>query len=81
MATDSSILAWEIPWTEEPGKLQTMGCKRIRHNLVTKQQQIYLCIYLYTHTYISSNDWEVIEKSEKETRVINVVMDSSWPQQ
>ena len=27
MATDSSILAWEIPWTEEPDGLQSMGCK------------------------------------------------------
>ena len=27
MATDSSILVWRIPWTEEPGGLQSMGCK------------------------------------------------------
>ena len=27
MATQSSILAWKIPWTEEPGGLQSMGCK------------------------------------------------------
>ena len=27
MATHSSILAWRIPWTEEPGRLQCMGCK------------------------------------------------------
>ena len=32
MATHSSILAWEIPWTEEPGGLQSMGSKRVRHN-------------------------------------------------
>ena len=32
MATLSSILAWEIPWTEEPGGLQSMGSQRIRHN-------------------------------------------------
>ena len=32
MATHSSILAWEIPWTEEPGRLQFMGWQRIRHN-------------------------------------------------
>ena len=38
MATHSSILAWEIPWTEEPGGLQSMGSKRVRHDLVTKQQ-------------------------------------------
>ena len=39
MATSSSILAWEIPWTEEPGGLQAMDSQRVRHNLVTKQQQ------------------------------------------
>ena len=32
MATHSSILAWEIPWTEEPGGLQSMGSQRDRHN-------------------------------------------------
>ena len=38
MATDSSILAWEIPWTEEPGGLSPWGGKRIGHNLVIEQQ-------------------------------------------
>ena len=32
MATHSSILAWRIPWTEEPGGLQSMGLQRVRHN-------------------------------------------------
>ena len=32
MATHSSILAWKILWTEEPGKLQTMGSQRIGHD-------------------------------------------------
>ena len=32
MATHSSILAWKIPWTEEPGMLQSMGSQRVRHN-------------------------------------------------
>ena len=40
MATHSSILAWKIPWTQEPGGLQSMGSQRVRHNLVTKQQQL-----------------------------------------
>ena len=39
MATLSSILAWEIPWTEEAGRLQSRGSQKVRHNLVTKQQQ------------------------------------------
>ena len=32
MATHSSILAWKIPWTEEPGRLQFMGLQRVRHD-------------------------------------------------
>ena len=32
-----STLAWKIPWTEEPGGLQSMGGRRVRYNLVTKQ--------------------------------------------
>ena len=32
MATHSSILAWEIPWTEEPGRLQSTGSLRVRHD-------------------------------------------------
>ena len=32
MATHSSILAWGIPWTEEPGGLQAMGLQRVRHD-------------------------------------------------
>jgi len=38
MATHSSILAWEIPWTEEPGGLQSMGSQRVGHNLAIEQQ-------------------------------------------
>ena len=36
MATQSNILAWEIPWTEEPGWLQSMGSHRVGHDLATK---------------------------------------------
>ena len=32
MATHTSILVWEIPWTEELGRLQSMGLQRVRHN-------------------------------------------------
>ena len=32
MATHSSLLAWRIPWTEEPGGLQSMGSQRVRHD-------------------------------------------------
>ena len=46
MATFSSILAWDIPSTEEPGGLQSMGTQRIRHDLVTKQQH-YIDMIIY----------------------------------
>ena len=36
MATHSSILAWEIPWTEEPGGLQTMGLQRVGQDLAAE---------------------------------------------
>ena len=35
MATYSSILAWRTPWTEEPGRLQSMGSQRLRHDRAT----------------------------------------------
>ena len=40
MATHSSILAWEIPWTEKPGGLQSLGSQRVGHDLVTKHYHI-----------------------------------------
>ena len=36
MVTHSSILAWEVPWTEEPGGLQSMGSQRARHDLAAE---------------------------------------------
>ena len=42
MATHSSVVAWEIPWTEEPGGLQSTGSKKVGHSLETKQRQISL---------------------------------------
>ena len=43
MAIHSRILAWEIPWTEEPGGLQSIGLQRVGHDLATKSQ---------LHTYL-----------------------------
>ena len=39
ITTHSSILAWEIPWTEEPGGLQSKGSQRVKHDLGTNHQQ------------------------------------------
>ena len=39
MATHSSLLAWEIPWTEAAGRLQSMGSQRVGYNLAPQAQQ------------------------------------------
>ena len=44
MATHSSFLAWEIPWTEEPDGLQSMGLQRVGHDSLTKQQEQHIKI-------------------------------------
>ena len=50
MATHSSILAWEIPWTEKPGRLQSMGLQRVRPDLATTPPVIlsWHCLLLCT---------------------------------
>ena len=47
MATDSSILAWRIPWTEEPGRLQSMGLQSW-----TQLKQLSACVHTHTHTRV-----------------------------
>ena len=43
MATHSSILAWRIPWTEQPGGLQSMGSQRVGHDYATEQACMHTC--------------------------------------
>ena len=54
MATHCSILAWEIPWTEEPCGLQSTGLRNVRHNLAAKQQQCphYSMLYYFDLTVL-----------------------------
>ena len=47
MATHSSTLVWRIPWTEEPGGLQSMGLQRVRYNWATNT-------HTHTHTYLKN---------------------------
>ena len=62
MANHSSILAWEIPWTEEPGGLSSLGSQRVIHNLATKppspkkkQSSLLLTGQSQTHTDCDSS--------------------------
>ena len=54
MVTHPSILSWEIPWTGEPGVLQSMGSQRVKHYRATKQQQYIKWLFfqlLYSYSY------------------------------
>ena len=58
MATHSSTLAWKFPRAEEPGRLQSMGLQRVRHDLAaTKWQQLPLCVPL------SISPWKTVVSS------------------
>ena len=46
MAMHSSILGWEIPWTKEPGVLQSTWSERVGHGLVTEQQQQFIYLWM-----------------------------------
>ena len=48
MVTHSSILPWEMPLTEEPGGLESLGSQRVRHDWATKQKQ-------YNYTGLTDN--------------------------
>ena len=59
MATHSSILAWEIPWTEESGELQSIGSQEIGHDWVS----------VHTHTYQGEEEGNQ-DKNVKELQMI-----------
>ena len=48
MATHSTILAWRIPWTEEPGGLQPMGLQRVRHDWATNTHKLPFAVRTWT---------------------------------
>ena len=52
MATCSSILAWEIPWTEEPGSIKPMESQRMGHDWTTEHARLY-SIYMYTNRQVA----------------------------
>ena len=52
MASHSSIPAWEIPWTDKPGELQSMCHKRVGHDLATKQLPKYCVKYFQVNCFI-----------------------------
>ena len=65
MTTQSSILAWRIPWTEEPGSLQSMGSQRVRHNGA----------YTQAHTHPLARQWLGLHAFMPWTQVQSLVGD------
>ena len=62
MTAHSSILVWEIPWTEEPGGLSSMGLQRVGHDLATKQQHLG---YLNTRTEFPPAQYRVTQSPSR----------------
>ena len=60
MATHSSILAWKVPQTEDPGGLQSMGLQRVRHDLVTELAYINIYVCMCTCAYIHIHRYSVL---------------------
>ena len=58
MATHSNIFAWEIPWTEGPGRLQSMGSQRVGYQdlmTIQQEQQRYQNLFIY---FIHFDIWQ-----------------------
>ena len=69
MATHSSILAWRIPWTEEPGRLQSTGSQRVRHDLND---------FTFTFHFLQHREW-CLEQDESKSESHSVASDSLRP--
>ena len=69
MATHCSILAWRIPWTEEPGRLQSMGSQRVRHKGITDPLVVFpatsLVVQMVNASAYNSGDLGSIPASER----------------
>ena len=76
MATYSRILAWKIPWTEEPGRLQSMGLKRVGHDWVTSLHSVYKLNKQGENIQPWCTPFPIWNKSIVSCLVLNV---ASWP--
>ena len=56
MATQSSIFAWRIPWTEEPGRLQSMELQRVGHDFETEQVHTQVLVSIALLSLLSNSE-------------------------
>ena len=68
MAIHSSILAWKIPWTEEPGRLQSMRLQRVGEDLATKQQHQSLHVTMWLQQLQVSHPHSTITKGQQKSK-------------
>ena len=80
MATQSSILAWEIPGTEEPGGLQSMGSQRVGQTEATEQACMQACIFspLLISNLLISSKTRYWRRKGKKGSIFNVNNDFLW---
>ena len=76
MATHSSTLAWKISWTEEPGRLQSMGSQRVRHDGVTSLSLFFFLfknirtqLYAFLSPAVLYKEKKLFKKSEVNSKV------------
>ena len=69
MATHSCILAWRIPWTEEPGRLQSMGSQRTGQDLEEKQAGIKIA-WRNINILRYADDTTLMAESEEELKIL-----------
>ena len=65
IATHSSILAWKIPWMEEPGRLQSMGSQRVGHDWVTSLHFIFSVKYNTSQPYLGYKKRKIDEEKNR----------------
>ena len=63
MASRSSIVAWKIPWTEEPGGLQSMGLQRVGHDWARMRMRVHTDTHTHTHTHTVDSQYRVSFRS------------------
>ena len=71
MANHSSILAWKIPWTEEPGRLQCMGSQRVGHNWATSLSLILFPDSISFWVIEGSQKWQGIRTTGEQAQHIS----------
>ena len=78
MATHSSTLAWKIPWTEEPGRLQSMGSQRVGHDRATSlslslfSSLSYICLHLHFIREMSAMSISAVQATSSLASLIHI---------